>query len=131
MQILVLYKIISTNFWKETKIAMPKIPCQNTKLAVLLCGPSMMEQLKNPMFWSSPFGNNYKIHQDNLSAFGGLTLARPRESPVSPCICDIRHSTNLTHCKVTSSKLSWLVAHPSIFRQFMEGKFDAYVKALR
>ena len=67
---------------------MPKIPCQNTKLAVLLCGPSMMEQLKNPMFWFSPFGNNYKIHQDNLSAFGGLTLARPRESLLPLSIWD-------------------------------------------
>ena len=29
--------------------------------------------------------------------------------------------------KVASSRLSWLVAHPSIFRLFMKGKFDAYV----
>ena len=29
--------------------------------------------------------------------------------------------------KVTSSSVSWLVAHQSIFRMFMKGKFDAYV----
>ena len=29
--------------------------------------------------------------------------------------------------KVASSSLSRLVAHPSIFRMFMKGKFDAYV----
>ena len=29
--------------------------------------------------------------------------------------------------KVVSSWLSWLVAHPSIFKLFMKGKFDAYV----
>ena len=29
--------------------------------------------------------------------------------------------------KVTSSRLSWLVAHLGIFRLFIEGKFDAYV----
>ena len=28
---------------------------------------------------------------------------------------------------VASSRLSWLVAHPSIFRMFMKGTFDAYV----
>ena len=29
--------------------------------------------------------------------------------------------------KVVSSWLSWLVAHPSIFKLFMKGKFDAYL----
>jgi hypothetical protein len=29
--------------------------------------------------------------------------------------------------KITSSRLSRLVAHPSIFRLFMKEKFDAYV----
>ena len=29
--------------------------------------------------------------------------------------------------KVASSRLSQLVAHPSTFRKFMNGKFDAYV----
>ena len=29
--------------------------------------------------------------------------------------------------KVASSSISWLVAHQSIFRMFMKGKFDAYV----
>ena len=33
---------------------------------------------------------------------------------------------NLYH-KVVSSRLSLLVAHSSIFRLFMKGKFDAYV----
>ena len=32
-----------------------------------------------------------------------------------------------TYSKVTSSRLSWLIAHPSIFKMFMQGKFDAYV----
>ena len=32
-----------------------------------------------------------------------------------------------THRKVASSRLSRLVAHLSIFRKFMKGKFDAYV----
>ena len=31
------------------------------------------------------------------------------------------------YCKVASSRLSRLVAHPSIFELFMKGKFDAYV----
>ena len=31
------------------------------------------------------------------------------------------------YSKVASSRLSWLVAHPSTFRMFMKGKFDAYV----
>ena len=31
------------------------------------------------------------------------------------------------YCKVASNRLSWLVAHLSIFRLFMKGKFDAYV----
>ena len=31
------------------------------------------------------------------------------------------------YCKVASSRLSRLVAHPSIFKLFMKGKFDAYV----
>ena len=29
--------------------------------------------------------------------------------------------------KVASSRLSWLVVRPRIFRLFMKGKFDAYV----
>ena len=29
--------------------------------------------------------------------------------------------------KIPSSRLSWLVAHPRIFRLFMKGNFDAYV----
>ena len=29
--------------------------------------------------------------------------------------------------KVVSSRLSWLVAHPRIFRRLMKGKFDPYV----
>ena len=29
--------------------------------------------------------------------------------------------------KVASSKLSWLVAHPMVFRLLMKGKFDPYV----
>ena len=33
----------------------------------------------------------------------------------------------LKYCKVASGRLSWLVAHPSIFRLFMKGKFDAFV----
>ena len=33
----------------------------------------------------------------------------------------------LTYHKVASRSTSWLVAHPSIFRMFMKGKFDAYV----
>ena len=32
-----------------------------------------------------------------------------------------------TYRKVASSRLSWLVAHLRIFRQFMKGKFDPYV----
>ena len=31
------------------------------------------------------------------------------------------------YCKVTSRSMARLVAHPRIFRLFMEGKFDAYV----
>ena len=31
------------------------------------------------------------------------------------------------YCKVASSRLSQLVAHPIIFRMFMKEKFDAYV----
>ena len=34
---------------------------------------------------------------------------------------------HLYYRKVASSRLSWLVAYPSIFRLFMKGKFDAYV----
>ena len=33
---------------------------------------------------------------------------------------------NLRYRKITSSRLSWLVAHPRIFRLFMKGNFDAY-----
>ena len=33
----------------------------------------------------------------------------------------------LKYRKVASSRLSWLVAHPRIFRLFMKGNFDAYV----
>ena len=36
-------------------------------------------------------------------------------------------NTDLIYWKVGSSRLSWLVAHQSIFRLFMTGKFDAYV----
>ena len=35
--------------------------------------------------------------------------------------------TFLMYCKVASSRLSWLVAHPSFFRMFMKGKCDTYV----
>ena len=31
------------------------------------------------------------------------------------------------YCKVVISRLSWLVAHPRIFRLLMNRKFDAYV----
>ena len=31
------------------------------------------------------------------------------------------------YCKVAGSRLSWLVAHYSIFTLFMKGKFDYYV----
>ena len=34
---------------------------------------------------------------------------------------------SLDYRKVTSSRRSWLVANPSIFRLFIRGKFDAYV----
>ena len=37
----------------------------------------------------------------------------------------------LIHRKVTSSRLSRLVAHPSIFRMFMKGKFDALAKSFQ
>ena len=33
----------------------------------------------------------------------------------------------IKYCKVASSSMSRFVAHPSIFRMFMKGKFDAYV----
>ena len=33
-----------------------------------------------------------------------------------------------TYRKVTSSRLSWLVAHPRIFKWLMKGKFDPYVR---
>ena len=36
-------------------------------------------------------------------------------------------SNYLCYCKVGSRSTSQLVAHPSIFRMFMKGKFDAYV----
>ena len=29
--------------------------------------------------------------------------------------------------KDASSRLSWLLAHPIVFRRLMKGKFDAYV----
>ena len=32
----------------------------------------------------------------------------------------------LDYHKVTSSRLSWLVAHPRIFKVFMKGNFGAY-----
>ena len=32
----------------------------------------------------------------------------------------------LDYRKVSSSRLTWLVAHPRILRLFMKGKFDAY-----
>ena len=38
-----------------------------------------------------------------------------------------RQCTVSNNRKVASSRLSWLVAHSSIFRLFMKGKFDAYV----
>ena len=31
---------------------------------------------------------------------------------------------DLMYRKVASSRLSWLVAHPRIFRRLMKGKFD-------
>ena len=36
-------------------------------------------------------------------------------------------TTKTDYHKVTSSRPSWIVAHPSIFRLFTKGKFDAYV----
>ena len=32
-----------------------------------------------------------------------------------------------TYCKVLWRSMSWLVAHPRIFRLFMDGKLDAYL----
>ena len=37
------------------------------------------------------------------------------------------HNIKTDYLKVASSRMSWLVARPSIFRIFMKGKFDAYV----
>ena len=36
-------------------------------------------------------------------------------------------SLRIPYCKVASRSMSWLVAHPSIFRMFTKGKIDAYV----
>ena len=38
-----------------------------------------------------------------------------------------RMSSKKDYRKVPSSRLSWLVAHPRIFRLFMKGNFKAYV----
>ena len=38
----------------------------------------------------------------------------------------IFYSKNQTYHKVASSRLSWLVAHPRIFKVFMKGNFGAY-----
>ena len=39
---------------------------------------------------------------------------------------DYRLYRKTTYRKVASSRLSWLVAHPSTFRMFIKGKFDTY-----
>ena len=41
--------------------------------------------------------------------------------------CSLDHQVCHIYCKVTSSRLSLLVALPRIFRRLMKGKFDAYV----
>ena len=41
--------------------------------------------------------------------------------------CVLIRFGHLTYCKVTSSRLSWLAAHPRVFRGLMKRKFDAYV----
>ena len=46
-------------------------------------------------------------------------LAYGRNLQISP--------SNQENQKVASSGLSWLVAHPRIFKLFMKGKFDAYL----
>ena len=33
----------------------------------------------------------------------------------------------IKYCKDASSRPSWVVAHPMVFRRLMKGKFDAYV----
>ena len=45
------------------------------------------------------------------------------------CQSLVQHNVNI-YRKVASSRLSRLVAHPSIFRLFMKGKFDAYVSTV-
>ena len=45
-------------------------------------------------------------------------------------VCAFKQDTlikrHFSGCKVSSSRLSWLVAHARIFRLFMKGKFDTY-----
>ena len=47
--------------------------------------------------------------------------------PVIEIKTDLFIHTYYAYHKVESSRLSQLVAHPSTFRMFMKGKFDAYV----
>ena len=43
------------------------------------------------------------------------------------CKFNKAHGVVTTYRKVTSSRLSWLVAHPRVFRRLIKWKFDAYV----
>ena len=42
-------------------------------------------------------------------------------------LCHLKYTKWHRYPKVVSRNTSWLVAHSSIFRMFMKGKFDAYV----
>ena len=79
------------------------------------------------LFWT-PFLSGSQTHpwfQNKNSGCrltgGYLQYIQSFHAPEVP----VYHVTN--YRKVASSRLSWLVAHPSTFRIFMQGKFDACV----
>ena len=96
----------------ETKLY--NIVCTRWPFVEIIGGKTKKAQLFGLKFWkgrhiTQPFIQTVDSSQSSLFTISTLNL----------------FSLNLTYHKVPSSRLSWLVAHPSIFRLFIKGKFDA------
>ena len=97
----------------ETKLY--NIVCTRWPFVEIIGGKTKKAQLFGLKFWkgrhiTQPFIQTVDSAQISLFTISTLNL----------------FSLNLTYHKVLSSRLSWLVAHPSIFRLFTKGMLMYY-----
>ena len=84
-------------------------------LSSYICKPDIPNLLSNYTMGSNPFWSSIlNIMHDFVFQFYSF-----------------HNVTFYDYCKVASSRLYWLVANLRTFRQFMKGKFEAYVLVLR